>query len=161
MSTAWLSLGGNIGDSYNYLCTARSALYSHPLIHVKASSSLYVTSPWGNKDQQDFLNAVIQIETALSPEELLCYCQNIEQKAGRERLKHWGARTLDIDILLYDDIRVHTDILQIPHPYLHERRFVLEPLSEITEELPLLGNSRDLLDKCSDTGSVARSQFSW
>lgn len=106
---------------------------------VTAVSSLYGTSPVGVEDQPDFLNAVIEVETALSPDELLDLCASIEREMGRERTIRWGPRVIDMDILLYDDLALDSEGLTIPHPRMMERAFVLVPLAEIAPDVGLPG----------------------
>ena len=104
-------------------------------LQIVKHSSLYSTSPWGKTDQADFINQVIEIETELSPLELLHALQNIEIKLGRLRNEKWGPRMIDLDILLYGQDKINLKELTVPHPYMHERLFVLIPLQEINPEL--------------------------
>jgi len=129
--TVYLSIGSNIGDRERYLDYAVSELRRDSMIEVKKVSSYINTEPYGPVEQPDFLNGALEIETLLSPEELLSVIQDIELEAGRERVVHWGPRTLDIDILLYDDAVISQENLRIPHPEMHKRYFVLKPLNEI------------------------------
>ncbi|RJE47786.1 MULTISPECIES: 2-amino-4-hydroxy-6-hydroxymethyldihydropteridine diphosphokinase [unclassified Dehalobacter] len=131
---AFLSLGSNEGDRKEYLDRALDMLMNTPGIMVKRISSLYDTEPWGNVDQSPFLNMVIGIETELDPYELLEVCQQIETSLGRKRLIHWGSRTIDIDILSYQDYVIQTEKLTIPHPFMEQREFVLAPLREIAPD---------------------------
>jgi 2-amino-4-hydroxy-6-hydroxymethyldihydropteridine diphosphokinase len=135
MSIAFLGLGTNLGDKKENLVKAISLLKKREDISIIKESSRYITTPVGFVDQPDFLNAVIMIKTELTPYELLEICQTVEQKLKRERLIRWGPRTIDIDILLFDEIVMETDELWIPHPRMHERKFVLEPLAEIAPEV--------------------------
>ena len=116
MHLTYLSLGSNLGNRKNSLKKARSFLKEFG--EIKKESSIIETKAWGKIDQPDFLNQVILIETELSPQELLQNCQNIENKLGRERKEKWGERTIDIDILFYDDLVLDEKNLQIPHPYI-------------------------------------------
>lgn len=129
--TAYLSIGSNMGDKEKYLNSAVNKLKETEGIKVTAVSTFIETEPWGNVEQDNFLNGCLEIKTLLSPEELLKRINIIENEEGRVRTIHWGPRTLDIDILLYDDIRMYTEKLKIPHPELSNRMFVLEPLCEI------------------------------
>lgn len=150
MTTVYLSLGSNMGERLVYLEQALLELDKLPKTHVTAVSSYYETAPWGKTDQDPFLNACCQLETKLSPQELLSHCQEVEQKAGRERHEHWGPRTLDIDILLYGEAVIDEPNLTIPHPYLSERAFVLVPLADIAPHIqdPVLEQSiLTLLDR--------------
>ena len=133
---AFLGLGSNLGDRAHYLEEAVSAL-SSPVLKIEATSRIYETEPWGLLDQPLYWNLVIKIETSLEPLELLHVCQEIERQLGRERKQHWGPRTIDIDLLIYDNIVSDSEELILPHPYLEERAFVLVPLREIAPELVL------------------------
>lgn len=138
---AYLSVGSNMGDRKKYLEDGIEALKAHPLMkHVKVSE-LIETAPYGGVEQADFLNAAIGLETLLDPEALLEVLHEIENAAGRERTLRWGPRTLDLDILFYDKLVYESDTLVIPHPDLHNREFVLKPLSNIAPNYrhPLLG----------------------
>jgi 2-amino-4-hydroxy-6-hydroxymethyldihydropteridine diphosphokinase len=129
--TAFIGLGSNIGDREYQLNSAIELLKQIEKIQVTAVSSYYNTAPVGYEQQPDFLNAVVEIRTSLSARELLNVCSGIVMELKRERIIHWGPRTIDLDILLYvSDIIYDTDLV-IPHPRMHERRFVLEPLNEI------------------------------
>lgn len=130
-TNAFLGLGSNLGDKKEYLDMAIEALIAHDHVVLKEQSKYIETEPYGVTDQPEFLNAVVKIETYLSPFELLELCQSLEEKAGRKRLRKWGERTLDVDILLYGNQVLYTEALKIPHPELHKRSFVLEPLCEI------------------------------
>ena len=127
---AYVALGSNLGDRRAYLRTAVDELGS-----VTAMSQIYETEPVGGPEAQGpYLNMVVRVETNLDPFALLRRCQHIEQTALRQRVVHWGPRTLDIDLLLYDDVRIFSDDLTIPHPRINERRFVLAPLNEIAPD---------------------------
>lgn len=129
--TAYLSIGSNMGDTKKYLDNAVSMLEREPSTKVLKCSSYIVTKPYGNENQDDFLNGAVKIKTLLTPFELLDFVHEIEAENGRERKEHWGPRTLDIDIILYDDMVIESDNLIIPHADMHNREFVLKPLSEI------------------------------
>lgn len=128
---AYLGLGSNLGNKQAYLDQAVKALEEAKCCRVAKVSSYLVTEPYGGVEQDDFLNACLALDTLLSPQELLEQLHVIEQAAHRERLIHWGPRTLDLDILLYDDENLETEDLIIPHVEMHKREFVLKPLSEI------------------------------
>ncbi|MBP2650196.1 MAG: 2-amino-4-hydroxy-6-hydroxymethyldihydropteridine pyrophosphokinase [Firmicutes bacterium] len=130
----FLGLGSNLGDREENINAAITALNTHPAIVVKIVSSIYETAPIGYTDQPYFLNAVIIIETLLSPFALLAECLDIEQALGRIRDQRWGPRTIDIDIVAFDDYECKTQVLTLPHPRLAERGFVLVPLVEIASE---------------------------
>lgn len=138
---AYLSVGSNMGDRKKYLEDGIAALKAHPLIKQVKVSELIETAPYGGVEQADFLNAAIGLETLMEPEALLQALHEIENKAGRERTLHWGPRTLDLDILFFDKLVYESDTLVIPHPDLHNREFVLKPLSTIAPNYrhPLLG----------------------
>ncbi|MGI5901398.1 MAG: 2-amino-4-hydroxy-6-hydroxymethyldihydropteridine diphosphokinase [Desulfitobacteriia bacterium] len=133
----FLGLGSNRGDKKNNLEQAIALLSKTEGLIVKKISSFYETEPWGGVEQDSFLNMVLEIETTLSPLELLKRCQEIEQKLGRVREKRWGPRTIDIDILTYGDLQLKSETLNLPHPYLEVREFVLAPLREIAPDFVL------------------------
>jgi len=126
---AYIGLGSNLGDK-KANCRRAIALLAKSGRVVRVSS-LYCTEPMGFAEQDDFVNAVVELETDLSPEALLHQCRAIEEALGRVRTIHWGPRTIDMDILLYGTTMIETPELTIPHPLLHTRRFVLVPLCEI------------------------------
>lgn len=141
MTKVYLSLGSNIGDKKAYLLAALERLEQLAQTSVTSVSSFYETAAWGKKDQDDFLNSCCELETDLTPQELLLACQNIEKELKRVRHEHWGPRTIDIDILLYGNETIATENLSVPHPYMTERAFVLVPLEEIDPQLQLNGQS--------------------
>lgn len=161
MSTAFLSLGSNMGDRGANLRFALKALTEQEGVEPLRGSSIYETSAWGPVAQDNYLNACIELETSLAPEELLDVCQQIELTAGRSREVRWGPRTLDIDILLYDDLTMDTPRLTIPHPRMRERLFVLVPLLELEEEVPVLGSVAGLLEALPPQGLIARTEEQW
>lgn len=131
MNRCFLGMGSNIGDRYKYLEQGITLLNDHPSIHLNNKSSVYETEPYGYIQQSNFLNMVIEIETNLTPEDLLKYIHVVEKKLDRERKIHWGPRTIDIDILLYENQVIRTEELQVPHLYLTKRLFALLPLSDL------------------------------
>lgn len=131
MHISYIALGSNITPRYGYLDQAIKMLTKSENICVKKVSSVYETDPVGVTDQASFLNMVIEVETTLTSIELLDVCQRIEQTLGRKRIIRWGPRTIDLDILLYNQENMKTERLVIPHPRMHERAFVLVPLHEI------------------------------
>jgi 2-amino-4-hydroxy-6-hydroxymethyldihydropteridine diphosphokinase len=141
MTDCYLGLGSNIGDRERLLRQAVAYIDRVPEIAVVHCSSIYETEPVGYTNQSAFLNAVIRIKTRLSPTDLLASCMDIEQQLQRERLVKWGPRTIDIDILLYDDLQISTPVLSIPHPLMGERFFVLIPLAEINSHLIWYGET--------------------
>lgn len=132
--TAYVALGSNIDDREQYLQDAITALNQESGIVVTGSSSIYETDPVGYVDQSAFLNMVVQILTNKPAEDLLYTLLAIENQLGRKRDVRWGPRTIDLDLLLYGDERLMTPDLTIPHPRMHERAFVLVPLSEVLYE---------------------------
>ncbi len=130
--TAYLGLGSNMGDREDNLRQALSLLGEKG--QITARSSVYETEPWGYTDQPNFLNMACGLRTPLAPRELLALAQGVERGLGRERAIRYGPRTIDVDILLYGDLVIDTPDLQIPHPGIPERAFVLAPLAEIAPE---------------------------
>lgn len=137
MAVVYLSLGSNTGNRAEYIQQAVKLLDKSDNFNVIRFSALYETEPWGYKNQDWFLNAVIEAKTDLAPVELLHFCQHVEQLLGRVRegVPRWGKRTIDIDILLYNNDVINLPELTVPHSYMHERAFVLVPLLEL---VPLL-----------------------
>lgn len=133
MSIVYVGIGSNLGIREKN-CSRSIELLEKNGIVVRQRSSLYETMPWGVKDQPLFLNMVIEVETELKPQELLELLKNVEIEVGRKKSSRWGPRTIDLDILLYDDITLNEDTLTIPHPFLH-RDFVLIPLCEIAPDV--------------------------
>lgn len=133
-TTAYIALGANLGDRAANLRGAVEMLAASPGVRVVAVSPFFETEPEGYTDQPAFINAAAEVSTTLSPRELLELCLDVENRAGRVRTQKWGPRTLDLDILMYGDIVMDTEELKIPHPLMHVRRFVLEPLAEIAPD---------------------------
>ncbi len=129
--TAFIAVGSNMGERETYIKNAIDNLAADECIKILSVSDLIETKPYGVTDQDDFLNGVFKIETLYSPEELLARLHIEEQEAGRKRLMHWGPRTLDLDIIFYDDIIMSSDTLVIPHPDMTNRSFVLDPICQI------------------------------
>lgn len=164
MPQVYLGLGSNlgrdIGGTYQtprmQLNLALDAIAEHAEIELIKVSSFYQTTPIGPAGQPDYINAAVEIETSLSALQLLDFLQSVENKQARVRTQRWGPRTLDLDILLYDQIIEHSDRLTIPHPRLHERAFVLAPLCDLAPQLviPTKENVRQLLANCSSQGIV-------
>ena len=134
MSQAYVALGSNLGDREGNLRIALRLLEERG-VHVAKVSSFIQTAPYGVTDQPDFLNGVCQVETELEPLELLQLLLDIEKQMGRVRLRHWGERNIDLDLLLYEDCCLETEELTLPHKELHLRDFVLVPLAEIAPEV--------------------------
>ncbi|MPW25080.1 2-amino-4-hydroxy-6-hydroxymethyldihydropteridine diphosphokinase [Alkalibaculum sp. M08DMB] len=135
MAKAYLGLGSNIGDTKEHLDNAIDILRSSKDIVVLKKSSYYKTEPIGYENQDWFLNMVVEVETTLEPKELLQYCQLIETQLKRKRIVRWGPRTIDIDILLYENYSSNQESLIVPHPRMTERAFVMIPLYEIAPDL--------------------------
>lgn len=129
--TAVIALGGNLGDVEAGFRTAREALAALPHTYLLASSLLYTSTPIGPAGQPDYLNAAITLDTEMEPLALLEHMQRIENDHGRVRGERWGARTLDLDLIDYDGLCMKTERLTLPHPHMHERMFVLQPLSDV------------------------------
>ncbi len=133
MPTAYIGIGSNLGSREENCGKAISLLEANN-IKITKRSSMIETEPWGIEDQPKFINMAVEIETALSPEELLKLLKKIETVIGREPTVRWGPRIIDLDILLYDDLILKTPELEIPHPQISERGFVLKPLAEIAPD---------------------------
>lgn len=140
---AYLSIGGNMGDRQAYLQAALDKLDSHPNCQLGLVSAIYETAAWGKTNQADFLNLACQVHTDLTAQEFLSFCQEIEQDLDRVRIEKWGQRTIDLDIIFWDEGRIEEENLIVPHPYAHERAFVLVPLSELAVDYlhPVLGKT--------------------
>jgi len=136
---AALGLGGNVGDVAAAFVHALSRLADAPGVRLARISSVYRTPPWGKLDQPAFLNMAALVETTLPARALLALCLEIEQALGRRRLERWGPRTLDIDILTWGEARIDEPDLEIPHPRLAERAFVLAPLADIAPHMQVGG----------------------
>lgn len=156
----YVALGSNLGDRMAYLYEAERQLEEHSRISIVQRSSIYETEHWPKLEKGEHpnhLNRVIAIETGLSPSDLLQVTQTIESQLGRKKRGHWSSREIDIDLLLYDDLRVDSPELTLPHPHMTERRFVLVPLVEIAPDLvdPLSGISYcDILNQLEDQEEV-------
>jgi len=152
MTQAVLGLGANIDNPLLQLTQAYRYLAAHPALSATAVSQVYVSAPVGPQDQPDFYNAVVAIDTNVSAEELLAIALDIEIKMGRQRLRRWGERRIDLDIILFGDQKIVRDSLEIPHPRAHHRRFVLDPLIELLGgeyELPGGSSLDNLREQCT------------
>lgn len=149
---AFIGLGSNLEDPHSQLQQAFTELDRLPDTRLVARSSLYRSAPLGYRDQPEFVNAVAEIATALTPQALLQALLQIEREHGRERTFRNAPRTLDLDVLLYDDVQMHEHGLTIPHPQMHLRAFVLQPLLEIAPDslIPGIGKVRQALQNCRD-----------
>ena len=159
MSEALLSIGSNIGDRAANLMEAVRRLGSEQGITVKAVSPFYRTAPVGPVVQDDFINGAVRLTTELQPEELMRRCLAIEAQMGRDRANavRWGPRLIDIDIILFDDISMHTDTLDLPHPRFRERAFVLVPMVDIAPEWVVAGQTLADLSSTMDRAGIERA----
>jgi 2-amino-4-hydroxy-6-hydroxymethyldihydropteridine diphosphokinase len=155
MASALIALGGNVGDVRATLRLAIPELCQRGQATLTARSADYLTPPWGEEQQPAFINAAIAIETPLDPHALLALLHEVEQMFGRDRAHEtrWGPRTLDLDLIAYDDVAINSQELSLPHPRLFERAFVLVPLAEIAPERLIAGRSiREALAQVSRDG---------
>jgi 2-amino-4-hydroxy-6-hydroxymethyldihydropteridine diphosphokinase len=134
LHTVYIGIGSNLESPAKNCLDAIERLSARPELTLIARSSLYQSEPFGITDQDWFVNSVVQITTSLSPEELLRVCLSIEKEMGRTRTKKWGPRIIDLDILFYDDLILKQEGLEIPHPGIAERSFVLAPMNEISPD---------------------------
>jgi 2-amino-4-hydroxy-6-hydroxymethyldihydropteridine diphosphokinase len=137
---AYIGLGSNLGDREQTIEEAVGLLRAHPDVEVVSTSTLRETEPWGPVAQPRFLNGAVAVETTLEPRALLGVLLEVERRLGRVREERWGPRTIDLDLLLYGDAVVDEPGLTVPHPHLHERAFVLEPLHELDPALVVPGH---------------------
>ena len=163
MTLAYIGLGSNLandsGGSIEILQQAVQGLAQLGSVRV---SSLYGSKPMGPQDQPDYFNAVVALETDLSAQQLFAQLQQLEQAAGRVRVRHWGERTLDLDLLLFGDQEIQTDVLTVPHVGVLERSFVLQPLLDLDDQLQVHGlslKSCAAANDCDDIHKIA--DFSW
>lgn len=150
-SAVFIGIGANLGPVRENFTRALRSIEKHA--RVVAVSSLYESDPVGPQDQPKFTNAVVKVETELSPFELLDHLKTIEKEIGRKKTKRWGPRVMDLDIIFYGDLVISTDSLVVPHPRAHERRFVLEPLLEIDPAAWHPVKNMAVKDICSDLGN--------
>ncbi|OIQ86076.1 2-amino-4-hydroxy-6-hydroxymethyldihydropteridine pyrophosphokinase [mine drainage metagenome] len=153
---AFIALGSNLQEPATQVAQALSEISDLPATTLVRTSSLYRTAPLGCDDQPDFINAVAEIATDMPPMDLLQALLDLETRHGRQRPFPNAPRVLDLDLLLYDDLTMETPDLTLPHPRMHQRGFVLLPLTEIAPrlEIPGLGIVRDLASRCPDQGVV-------
>ncbi|WP_166245667.1 2-amino-4-hydroxy-6-hydroxymethyldihydropteridine diphosphokinase [Paenibacillus turpanensis] len=145
MSAAWIALGSNLGDRSQYLELALRRLDDHPAIQVAACSHIYETEPVGYLEQPRFLNMAAELQTSLKPLELLQFMLEVERALGRERTIPNGPRTVDLDLLMYENETLSTDELVLPHPRMVERAFVLIPFADVRPEFEFIRTSLDKL----------------
>ena len=150
MIRAWIGIGSNVGDRAAFCRQAVAGLDADTQVQVTGTSSLYETSPLGGPPQRSFVNIVVRIETSRSPRALLELCKDLEARIGRDASEiRWGPRVIDLDVLLYDDEKMSEPDLEIPHPRMSQRRFVLVPLLEVDPDASDPWGSRyaDVLDE--------------
>lgn len=144
MNKSYLGLGTNMGDRMNYLAQACELINNHENICIVKKSKIYETKAWGYTDQADFLNLCLEIDTDLDEYELLSVCQEVEQKLNRKRIIRWGPRTIDVDILFFNDKISNDEKLLLPHPRIQDRAFVLIPLMELNSKLLINNKTIDI-----------------
>jgi 2-amino-4-hydroxy-6-hydroxymethyldihydropteridine diphosphokinase len=152
---AWIGLGSNLGNPGAQLKEALLQLEDTPGIELRKISGFYRSAPWGKLDQDDFLNAVAMVETELQPGELLEVLLQIEQQMGRDRSAgRWGPRCIDLDLLTYDDLVMKSPSLELPHPRMHLRAFVLRPVLELDPDFMIAGkrSAKECLSGLGDQG---------
>lgn len=154
MHRAFIGLGGNLGDPQAAMREALRLLDESPDLSIKAVSSLYRTPPWGKLDQPDFLNAVVEVATDYEPRALLELCLATESRLKRVRAERWGPRVIDMDILWFDGRGVNEPGLQLPHPRMSERAFVMVPLAEIAPDLPVADETAAAIAGQLDTSGI-------
>ncbi len=138
---AVVALGSNIGDKVANVEHAVALLTEPGDIELTSRSRIYKTPPWGNTDQDWFVNACVGVRTGLDPHALLAKCLAVEEKMGRHRSEKWGPRIIDLDILVYGDVDLSDDTLTVPHPHITKRAFVLAPMADIVPDLELEGRT--------------------
>lgn len=156
MNTVYIQLGSNIGERESFITKSMHKVEGD-IGKIITASSIFETTAWGNENQNNFLNSVIEIKTPFDAFTILQKSQEIENNLGRERSDKWGERTIDIDILFYNNKIINTKELTVPHPLIQKRKFVLVPLSEIAPNYkhPILKkNISTLLSECKDTQKV-------
>ncbi|GMO32257.1 MAG: hypothetical protein Ta2F_08130 [Termitinemataceae bacterium] len=155
LHTAYIALGSNIGDKEKYIIQALDLLNAENNLRISALSKMYKTDPVGYTDQDFFLNMVCRIETDLSPNQLLDVLHKIENDLQRKRIIRWGPRTIDLDILLYDDLESCDPVLTVPHPRMTERAFVMVPLGDVYHVDTFAGKPiAEIIASCDDCGGV-------
>lgn len=158
MFTAFLGIGSNLGDKQGHIRTGLQKV-GERAGRLKKISGIYETEPWGTEGQDNYYNLVVEVETPLLPLQLLQVMRQIELECGRERKERWGSRTLDIDLLFFEDYRFTMPDLTVPHPRLTERNFVLYPMAEISGNFIHPGNGltlSELKERSPDTGWINR-----
>ncbi|SCG96447.1 MULTISPECIES: 2-amino-4-hydroxy-6-hydroxymethyldihydropteridine diphosphokinase [unclassified Romboutsia] len=144
MNISYLGLGTNMGDRLGYILKACELIDTHENVKITKKSKIYETKAWGYTDQADFLNVCLEVQTNLDEYELLNLCQDIEQKLNRKRIIRWGPRTIDVDILFFNDKISNDENLLLPHPRIQDRAFVLIPLMDLNSKLLINGKTIDI-----------------
>lgn len=157
--TAYIGLGGNVGDVFSNMSNAIRALNAHEHISVGLISDVYKTPPWGIEDQDWFLNACVSVKTSLSGRELLHECLDTEKLLNRVREMRWGPRTIDLDVLFYGDASIDEKDLQVPHPRMHERGFVMLPMADIAPNLVLRGKTIKIWLENLETSEIQKTEL--
>lgn len=152
MASAWIGIGSNVGNRLGYISKALGLIGELPDTELVAVSPLYDTAPIGKTDQPRFLNAVAEVRTGLEPRKLLHSLLAIEDVCGRFRSDVWGPRTLDLDIVAYDDVEMSTEALTLPHPRAAERAFVLVPLADVAPDLVIPGTGATVAELAAGLG---------
>ncbi len=148
--TAYIGLGSNLDDRLANLQYSLDLLLSEPQVSLKAVSAVYETEPFGGPPQGPFLNACAVLSTGLTPVMLLRKMLDVEEKMGRIRKVKWGPRIIDLDLLIYENVAMNTVLLQLPHPRLAERNFVLVPLADVAPDLPVPGSGKSVSELLAD-----------
>lgn len=164
MAEAFVAMGSNLGDRSAHLRGGRAALNALAQTRVTGASAVYETPPVGEAAKYPFLNAVVAVGTELDPEALMRGLLAIEMAAGRDRSEKWGPRTLDLDLLLYDDRTMQTELLTLPHPRLAEREFVLRPLADLIPDRQPPGHNQtvaDLLTGLNESAATPHDLPGW
>ncbi|SHK10068.1 2-amino-4-hydroxy-6-hydroxymethyldihydropteridine diphosphokinase [Rhodothermus profundi] len=166
LPSVFLALGSNLGDRAAYLHAAVAALRQHPAVQLVAVSPVYESAAHvlSGQEQPDYLNAVVWLHTTLTPETLLDLCRRLEAAAGRQRTIRWAPRTLDLDVLAWDDLVRYDERLTLPHPRLAVRRFVLQPWADLAPDFyvpaPFCATVAELLHRCPDRAPLRRTGVS-
>lgn len=161
IAVAYIGLGSNLAQPYRQIKNAIIALGLLPQTRVLKDSGYYRSKPMGPKDQPDFINAVVMVETGLNATQLLSHCQCIEQQQGRIKTRHWGERTIDLDILLYADEQAESDELTLPHPGICSRDFVYLPLLKLEPDIkvPGKGSLKNIVASAQQASQRRASDF--
>lgn len=157
--TSYIGLGGNVGDVFANMQSALRSLDTNEGVSVKAVSNVYKTPPWGIENQDWFLNACAKVETSLAPQALLDECLLAEKALNRIRDVRWGPRTIDLDVLIYGAEEIKTETLQVPHPRMHERGFVLLPMADIAPQLILKDKTISQWANAIETSDIQQTEF--